>query len=200
MQIPLEITFRNAKRSDSVEEVVRERVEKLKRYFDHIISCRVTLDVPNRTPSYDVLNHLVNIEISVPGEELVVSREPNEHENFNDIYVTIRDAFDAAEQQLRGYVGRLQETPRVDVEDTPYAVVNKMFSDKGYGFLMTPDGREIYFHENSVSHPGFDKLTKGDTVRFVEAQGDEGPQASMVKGLGRDTANIYPSPKPELLQ
>jgi ribosomal subunit interface protein len=198
MQIPLEITFRNAKRSDPVEAVVRERVDKLKRYFDHIIACRVTLDVPNRTPSYDVLNHLVSIEISVPGEELVVSRQPNEHENFNDIYVTIRDAFDAAEQQLRVYVGRLQET-RVELGDTPYAVVNKMFTDKGYGFLMTPDGREIYFHENSVSPPGFDKLAKGDTVRFVEAQGDDGPQASLVKGLGRDTAKIYPSPSPELL-
>lgn len=198
MQIPLEITFRNAERSDPVEAIVRERVDKLNRYFEHIIGCRVTLDVPNRTPSYDVLNHRVNIEISVPGEKLVVSRAPNEHENFNDIYVTVRDAFDAAEQQLRVYVGRLQET-RVELEETPYAVVNKMFSDKGYGFLMTPSGREIYFHENSVAPPGFDKLTKGDTVRFVEAQGDDGPQASMVKGLGRDNANIYPSPSSELL-
>ena len=198
MQIPLEITFRNAERSDPVEAVVRERVDKLNRYFEHIVGCRVTLEVPNRTPGYDVLNHRVNIEISVPGEDLVVSREPNEHDNFNDIYVTIRDAFDAAERQLKAYAGRLQET-RVVLEEPPYAVVNKMFSDKGYGFLMTPDGREIYFHENSVSPPGFDKLNNGDTVRFVEARGDDGPQASLVKGLGRDTANVYPSPKPELL-
>lgn len=198
MQIPLDITFKNAKRSDPVEAVVRERVDKLGQIFDHIISCRVTLDVPNRTPNYDVLNHRVNVEINVPGEELVASREPNENDNFNDIYVTIRDAFDAAEQQLRSYAGRLRET-QVSHEDSPYAIIDKMFLDKGYGFLITPDGREIYFHENSVSPPGFDKLNKGDTVRFVEALGDEGPQASLVKGLGRDSANVYTSPRPELL-
>lgn len=189
MQIPLEVTFRNAERSDPVEAVVRERVDKLGQYFEHIISCRVTLEVPNRTPNYDVLNHRVSIEINVPGDQLVVSREPNAQDNFNDIYVTIRDAFDAAEQQLKSYSGRLQET-RVLHEDSPYAVVDKMFLDKGYGFLMTLDGREIYFHENSVSSPGFDKLNKGDKVRFVEARGDEGPQASMVKGLGRNSADI----------
>lgn len=198
MQVPLDITFRNAERSDPVEAVVRERVDKLGQYFDHIISCRVTLDVPNRTPNYDVLNHRVNVEISVPGNELVVSSEPNEHDNFNDIYVTIRNAFDAVERQLKSYATQLKET-RVTQEDSPYAVVNKMFLDKGYGFLMTPDEREIYFHENSVSAPGFDKLNIGDTVRFVEARGDDGPQASLVKNLGRDSANIYPSPRPEIL-
>lgn len=183
MQVPLEINFRNAERSDSVEAAVRERVDKLDHYFQHIISCRVTLEVPNRTPHYDVLNHRVSVEISVPGEELVVSREPNEHEDFNDIYVTIRDAFDAAEQQLRSYSGRLQES-RKPRDETPYAIVNKIFADEGYGFLLTPDEREIYFHKNSVSRPGFKKLNKGDTVRFVESLGDEGPQASLVEGLG----------------
>lgn len=184
MQIPLEVTFRNAKRSEPIEEAIRERVDKLNRYFEHIIACRVTVEVPNRTPQYDVLNHRINVDISVPGEELVVSREPNENDNFNDIYVTIRDAFDAAEQQLRTYAGRIHET-RIVQEEKPTAVVEKMFTDKGYGFLLTADGREIYFHENSVSPPGFDRLNLGDKVRFVESRGDEGPQASLVKSLGR---------------
>ncbi len=198
MQVPLDITFRNAERSDQVETVVRERVDKLGQYFGHIISCRVTLEVPNRTPHYDVLNHKVSVELSVPGDELVVSSEPNEHDNFNDIYVTIRNAFDAVERQLKDYASQLK-APRVMQEDSPYAVVNKMFLDKGYGFLLTPDEREIYFHENSVAAPGFDRLNIGDTVRFVEARGDDGPQASHVKNLGRDSANIYPSPDPKVL-
>ena len=194
MQVPLELTFRDVERSDQVEAVVRERVDKLGRYFPNIIACRVALEVPNRTPQYDVRNHRVSIEVSVPGEELIVSREPNEHANFSDIYVTIRDAFDAAERQLRGYSDRLRET-RKPREEMPYAVINKMFPDEGYGFLTTPDGREIYFHQNSVSKPGFSKLNVGDAVRFVETLGDAGPQASLVEGLGRDGTHIYP-PEP----
>lgn len=192
MQVPLEITFRDVDRSEAVEAVVRERVDKLQRYFPRIVSCRVTLDVPNRTPQYDVRNHRVNIEIGVPGEELAVSREPNEHDNFNDIYVTIRDAFDAAERQLQGYSGRLHDTKKPHQELPPHAVVNKIFSDEGYGFLMTPDGREIYFHKNSVAHAGFAKLHIGDAVRFVESRGDEGPQASLVESLGRNGSHLHP--------
>lgn len=195
MQVPLEITFRDVERSEPVEAVVRERVDKLSRYFSRIISCKVTLNVPNRTPQYDVRNHQVNIEISVPGEELIVSREPNEHDNFNDIYVTIRDAFDAAEQQLQSYAGRLKE-PGKPPDNVPYAVVDRIFRDEGYGFLMTSEGREIYFHENSVAQPGFSKLQEKDAVRFVEARGDKGPQASLVENLGRDGTHIDPSSEP----
>lgn len=184
MQVPLEISFRNAERSEPVEAAIRERAEKLKQYFQGIISCRVTLEVPNRTPQYDVLNHRVGIEISVPGEELVVSREPTEHDDFNDIYQTIREAFNAADRQLKDYSGRLRESHK-HLEESPYATVNKIFADQGYGFLLTPDEREIYFHKNSVSHPGFSKLSIGDTVRFVESAGDKGPQASLVKATGR---------------
>ncbi len=49
-----------------------------------------------------------------------------------------------------------------------------------YGFLETPDNREIYFHRNSVLGPGFDKLEIGAEVRFVEEEGEQGPQASTV--------------------
>jgi cold shock CspA family protein/ribosome-associated translation inhibitor RaiA len=153
--------------------------------FQDIISCRVTLEVPNRTPQYDVLNHRVSIVISVPGEELVVSREPTEHDGFNDIYVTIRDAFDSADRQLKSYSARLREESRKPLEDLPFATVSKIFTDEGYGFLLTPDERKIYFHKNSVSHPGFSKLSIGDTVRFVESLGDEGPRASLVTATGR---------------
>ncbi len=191
MQVPLEITFKNMEHSDPVEAVVRERVDKLGRYFRHIISCRVALEVTNRTPNQDARNYRVSIDISVPGEELVVSREPTIYSEFTDIYVTIRDAFNAADRQLQSYSGRLRE-PRKPRDMVPFAVVNKMFPGEGYGFLMTSDGREIYFHENSVSHPGFNELNEGDAVRFVETMGDEGPQASMVEGLGRDGAHMYP--------
>jgi cold shock CspA family protein len=58
--------------------------------------------------------------------------------------------------------------------------VSKLFSDEGYGFLETPEGDEIYFHQNSVLHQGFHRMQIGTEVRFVEEIGERGPQASTV--------------------
>lgn len=192
MNVPLELTFKNMEHSDAVEAAVRGRVDKLGRYFRHIISCRVALEVPNRTPAQAARNYRVSIEISVPGEDLVVSRDPTMYENYNDLYVTIRDAFNAAERQLQSYSGKLRE-PRKPREVAPHAVIYKIFPQEGYGFLMTSDGREIYFHENSVADPGFYELREGTEVRYHETLGDDGPQASVVEALGRDGSHIYPA-------
>ena len=65
-------------------------------------------------------------------------------------------------------------------EEQPHGLVSKLFPDRGYGFIETPDGIEVYFHKNSVADPGFDRLTVGTEVRFVEEDGEHGPQASTV--------------------
>jgi cold shock CspA family protein len=54
-----------------------------------------------------------------------------------------------------------------------------------YGFLETPDGREVYFHKNSVLHNGFEQLKVGTEVYYAEEQGEKGPQASTVRVVGR---------------
>jgi cold shock CspA family protein len=51
--------------------------------------------------------------------------------------------------------------------------------------IMTPEGREIYFHRNSVIDGDFDSLEIGSEVRFNEEAGDEGPQASTVYLIGK---------------
>ena len=55
------------------------------------------------------------------------------------------------------------------------------------GFILSTDGNEIYFHRNSVTNGGFDKLAIGDEVRFVaqHSESAEGPQASTVVPLGK---------------
>ncbi|MBI2902200.1 MAG: cold shock domain-containing protein [Candidatus Methylomirabilis oxyfera] len=74
---------------------------------------------------------------------------------------------------------------RQDHEASPRARVGKLFSEEGYGFLETPDGREIYFHRNSVKDSGFDRLEIGTAVRFAEELGEQGPQASAVMIAGK---------------
>ncbi len=59
--------------------------------------------------------------------------------------------------------------------------VAKFVAGEGYGFIETADGREVYFHRNSVLDDAFEHLTVGSEVRFVEEMGEKGPQASTVR-------------------
>jgi cold shock CspA family protein len=61
------------------------------------------------------------------------------------------------------------------------AIVSKIFPGEGYGFLRTVNGREIYFHRNSLLNMEFEELKEGRGVRFFEEDGEKGPQASTVQ-------------------
>jgi len=61
----------------------------------------------------------------------------------------------------------------------------RLFHDRGYGFLESEEGYEVYFHQNAVADDAFAKLTVGDEVRFEEGEGEQGPQATTVVALGR---------------
>jgi cold shock CspA family protein len=63
----------------------------------------------------------------------------------------------------------------------PHAFVVRKFDGEGYGFLKTPDGREIYFHQNAVVGTDYERLEVGTQVRFEETMGDMGPQATTVR-------------------
>ena len=58
-------------------------------------------------------------------------------------------------------------------------------AEADYGIIASSDGREIYFHRNSVADGGFDVLHKGQEVRFSETEGDKGPQATFVRPAGK---------------
>lgn len=207
MQIPLRITFRNMPRSAAIEENIREKTDKLESFFDGITSCRVIVEAPHRH-HHKGKAYVVRIDMSVPGDELVINRapkrlgaaktadpheletdlaeshEPSKHAAHEDLYVAIRDAFNAAERKLQDYVRRRRGKTKVH-EPTPLARVAKLFPADAYGFLETADGRELYFHKNSVLQPGFDHLEIGAAVYFAEEAGEKGPQASTVRLAGK---------------
>lgn len=105
MQQPLQITFRDIPHSDAVEANVRERAAKLERYHDSIISCHVVVESPHRHHHKGKLFH-IRIDIAVPNGDLVVSRDPQNDHAHEDVYVAIRDAFDAARRQLEQHTAR----------------------------------------------------------------------------------------------
>jgi cold shock CspA family protein len=60
--------------------------------------------------------------------------------------------------------------------------------ESSYGYIETPDGREIYFHANSVLNNRFKSLKLGSKVSFAEEAGEKGPQASSVHLITRARA------------
>lgn len=183
MQQPLQITFRDIPPSDSVEEVIREKAAKLDQYFEKIMSCRVTVESPHSHQHQGRLYH-VTVDITVPGNELVASRSTDKNHAHEDVYVAIRDAFEAAKRQLKEYKGKLKN--KVKTHENPlHGQIIELMEDQDYGRIQTPDGRDIYFHRNSLVRGEYENLEIGSEVRFVEEAGDEGPQASSVHLVGK---------------
>jgi ribosomal subunit interface protein len=177
MQFSPEITFRGLEATPALESKVRDRVERLKRYHTRIMGCRVMIESHHRHQHKGKLFH-VRIDVTVPGNELVVSRDPEENHAHEDAYVAIRDAFNAMERQLESFSHRQRGEVKAHEELTDAGVIGELELD--HGRIETADGRSIYFHRNSVQNGDFDGLDVGSRVRYVETMGDEGPQASLV--------------------
>jgi ribosomal subunit interface protein len=183
LQLPIQITFRHMKASEQVEANIRKKAEKLEQVHDHIMSCRVMVESHHKHHQQGNLFH-IRIDVTVPGKEVVVSREPHENHAHEDVYVTIRDAFDAMRRLLEDHA-RKQRHEVKSHEVIPHGRISQLQPDENYGRIETPDGRDIYFHRNSVINENFDKLELGSEVRFDEEMGDDGPQASTVHVIGR---------------
>ena len=166
MQMPLQVTFRNMEPSEAVEAKIRERAAKLDLFYDRLMGCRVIVEAPHGRHHQGKLYH-VRVDLTVPGGELVVSREPAARHSHEDVYVAVRDAFNAAERRLADYARRQRGEVKVR-EVSPHARVSKLFPEEGYGFIATPDGSEIYFHEHSVLDGAFSRLRVGTEVQFAE--------------------------------
>ena len=181
MQIPLEIVFRNMEPSEFVEKDIREKAEKLNHYAKHIMGCRVVFEAPHKHHHKGNLYH-VRIDLTLPGQEIVVNRAPSEHHAHEDPYVAIRDAFNAASRQLEDFVRKQRGKVKAH-QVPPHGVVTEIHPD--YGIIRTADDREIYFNKNSVLDNAFDELSIGSEVHFAEEAGEQGPQASTVHLVGK---------------
>ena len=177
--MPLQITFDNVSSSEAIEAKIRQKTDKLNKLYNRLIGCRVAIDAPHRHHQGNLYH--IRIDLTVPGGELVVNRTPPEHQADEDIYVAIRDAFDAAKRELQDYARRQRGDVKTHEVPQSQGRVATLFPDKGYGFIETSDGYEVYFHQHSVLNNAFDELEVGSEVSFVEEEGEQGPQASTVR-------------------
>lgn len=199
MQLTPIVTFRGVTRSSALENEIASRLHKLETYYRSIMACRVLLELVQRHHEAGNRHH-VRIDLTVPGEEMVVTHDASLHANAQDIEasriarvheldpahkharVAIREAFDIARRQLQDYARR----QRGDVKRTIRPArgrVSQLLPVDQYGVIKADDGHEVYFQKTAVLGDAFDRLAVGTSVSFVEEAGEKGPQASTVKLL-----------------
>lgn len=184
METPVQIDWHGGLTPAHVRDSVAAHIAGLEKRFGRITACRISVKPPtghHRTGGpYEVAIHL-----ALPNRrEVTVDRHANADERFADPQFAVNDAFKRVRRRLQDQVRRMQGKVKAH-DPAPLGEVVRIDRDGGFGFLCAPDGREIYFHGNSVLAGGFAKLEVGTRVAFAEEDGEKGPQASTVRIAGK---------------
>ncbi len=184
MQRPLEISFRKMDPSPAVEARIREKVADFERFSDRITGCRVTVEQEHRHHQKGNLFR-IRVDLDLPGKPLAVTHAgPRDHAH-EDVYVAIRDAFNAATRRLEDHVR--ERRGKVKAHEVPlHGTVRMVDAAGGFGFVETAEG-EVYFHRNSVVEGTLEDLEPGRRVRLevAERESGEGWQATTVRPVGK---------------
>jgi ribosome-associated translation inhibitor RaiA len=126
MAVPVQLTLRDVRRTERLEQEVERRVAALARVFPRIERCRATIEMPHRSRAAGN-RYRVRLELAVPGEDIVVVEDPatvgavraagdealSKADEAADVehrylFVTLGDAFEAARRRLQAHADRLQ--------------------------------------------------------------------------------------------
>lgn len=182
MQTPVEIDFQGMDADARTRSAVSTHVQQLEERFGRITAGRVVLKGPgNRHRTGGLFE--VSIRLALPeGREVNVGHTRQDDERYSDLPFAINDTFKRARRQLQDQVRKLQGDVKLSAGPA-VGIVVELDPLGEFGFIETPDGREVYFHRNSVLGGGFGKLAVNSHVSYAEEIGDKGPQASTVKLL-----------------
>lgn len=97
MQMELQITVRDMEHSEALDAHIRGKVGKLERIYPKLMGCRVVAEMQDRHKSQGK-HFAVRVDLNAPGKQIVVN-----HQHSEDVYVALREAFDAAKRQLESY-------------------------------------------------------------------------------------------------
>jgi len=199
MQLTPTITFRGVERTAAIEDEILARLHALEAYCGQIMGCRVLLEPVQRHHEKGNRYH-VRIDLTVPGDEIVITHEASLHKTAQDVEaakltkaaesdperkhvrVAIREAFDLARRRLQDYARRRRGAVKRPAGPAR-GRVSQMSPVDEFGYIEAEDGHEVYFNKRSVLKQSFDRLAVGSVVSFVEEPGEKGPQASTVKIL-----------------
>ena len=185
MQTPLQIDFQGMDGTEQTRAAISKHVAELEERYGRVTAGRVVLKGPGEHRHTGGL-YEVNIRLALPnGREVNVDRTAKADERHSDLAFAINDAFKRARRQLQDEARRLQGKVKTHGSAQPVGTVVRLDAAGEFGFLADGEGREVYFHRNSVLDDAFDRLSVGARVTFAEEEGEKGPQASTVKLLGK---------------
>lgn len=184
MQVPAEIVFQNCDPSDELRAEVERQVERLEKFSPRLTSCHVVIHAPQTRHRHgDTFK--IDLRIAMPQHhDVIVNRSHGDTPENEHPLVAIRNAFDAAKRQIEDAAREMRGQTKLHLAPD-HGTVARFLAGEDCGFIETADGREIYFHRNAVMNDAFDSLKVGAEVRFVEAEGERGPQASTVYPVGK---------------
>ncbi|MEN8200505.1 MAG: cold shock domain-containing protein [Thermodesulfobacteriota bacterium] len=176
----LKVEARNVEMRKGWQKQIDDEKEKIIRHFaSFVLHLRVSIEA---TTHHKEGGYEVKLVASVPSDTVVVAKKG---ENVGPL---LRESFDILALQLkenRRKKRQVQKGADEALDDgARHGVIRKLSPHESYGFIVSQDAREIYFHENALKDVALDSLNEGDEVMFGESLGDKGPQASWVR-VGR---------------
>lgn len=123
----------------------------------------------------------VRILATLPGQTLRVQKA---RARMGD---AIHAAFSALQREMEHEIAH-RRSPDREYGPRFSGIVSRLFAERGYGFIRTPEDQEIYFHRDALHNLVLDELREGLPVEFEVEQGEKGPQAARVYPVGREEA------------
>jgi cold shock CspA family protein len=180
MQVPLDISFENCEPSEEIRSEIEKHAKRLEKFHDRMTSCNVAFIAP-QTRHRKGEPFKIDIRIALPEhKDIFVTKTHGDAPEHEHVTVAIKDAFGKAQRQIEDAIREMRGQVKSH-EAADHGRVSKFMAGEDYGFIETADGRQIYFHRNSVLDNAFGRLTVGSEVRFVEEIGEKGAQASTVR-------------------
>jgi len=172
----LKIEARNVELRKSWQTKISEEQEKLIRHYPNfVLHLRISIEA---TTHYKEGGFEIKLVATVPNDTVVVTR------NGESVRTVLTESFDVLALQLKEIHRKKRKSQKVssNVEGgESVGIIRKLSPHESYGFIMSSDKRDVYFHENALKNVNMEDLAEGDSVVFGETLGDKGPQASWVR-------------------
>jgi ribosome-associated translation inhibitor RaiA/cold shock CspA family protein len=183
MQKPLQITFKNLDKSEHIENMIRERIDRLDQLYPRLIGCRVVLERPAGSATAKASLGIA-IELDVPGRpKIVAKREDERRDAKGDSLKLISQAFDAAQRQLEDLARVASRDVKAHENAGETGCIMQVEKLEDHGFVELAQGESLYFSREAVIDNRFDDLKPGMVVHVTRASrnGSMGPQASAIR-------------------